>query len=124
MPELSNVVMLLNQTERLGMGIGDVLRTAADTSRTRRLQRAETEGVLETRLRSVMAVKRLDLNDVVATLLKMLNRLIGEHIKLDVEGGEQPVLVEADAGTHFIFLQQNGWEVRGGKLTMRARPSI
>lgn len=42
-PELSNVVTLLNQTERLGMGIGDVLRTAADTSRTRRLQRAETE---------------------------------------------------------------------------------
>ncbi|MBK7972197.1 MAG: type II secretion system F family protein [Deltaproteobacteria bacterium] len=42
-PELSNVVMLLNQTERMGMGVGDVLRTAADTSRTRRLQRAETE---------------------------------------------------------------------------------
>lgn len=42
-PELSNVVMLLNQTERLGMGVGDVLRTAAETSRTRRLQRAETE---------------------------------------------------------------------------------
>ena len=42
-PELSNVVMLLNQTERMGMGVGDVLRTAAETSRTRRLQRAETE---------------------------------------------------------------------------------
>lgn len=42
-PELSNVVTLLNQTERLGMGVGDVLGTAADTSRTRRLQRAEAE---------------------------------------------------------------------------------
>ncbi len=42
-PELSNVVTLLNQTERLGMGVGDVLATAAETSRTRRLQRAEAE---------------------------------------------------------------------------------
>jgi len=36
-------VTLLNQTERLGMGVGDVLATAAETSRTRRLQRAEAE---------------------------------------------------------------------------------
>jgi tight adherence protein C len=42
-PELSNVVTLLNQTERLGMGVGDVLATAAETSRTRRLQRAEAD---------------------------------------------------------------------------------
>ena len=33
--------MMLSQTERLGTGVAETLRTAADTMRTRRMQRAE-----------------------------------------------------------------------------------
>jgi two-component system, cell cycle sensor histidine kinase and response regulator CckA len=48
--------------------------------------------------RSVLAVKSLDLNEVVGNLLKMLTRLIGEHIKLSFESSCNLPLVEADAG--------------------------
>ncbi len=48
--------------------------------------------------RSVLTVKPLDLNEVVANLLKMLRRLIGEHIDLRFEGKSALPLVEADAG--------------------------
>jgi two-component system, cell cycle sensor histidine kinase and response regulator CckA len=48
--------------------------------------------------RSVLALRPLDLNDVIAELLKMLRRLIGEHVSLRFD--PEPVLpqVEADAG--------------------------
>ena len=48
--------------------------------------------------RSVLTIKPLDLNEVVETLLKMLRRLIGEHIKLRFDGMSAAPLVEADAG--------------------------
>ncbi len=48
--------------------------------------------------RSVLAIQLLDLNDVVANLLKMLTRLIGENIKLNFESRDGLPLVEADAG--------------------------
>ena len=48
--------------------------------------------------RSVLAVKALDLNLVVSNLLKMLMRLIGEHIELRFTEGRDLPLVEADAG--------------------------
>lgn len=49
--------------------------------------------------RSVIEAKPLDLNEVVSNLLKMLGRLIGEHIRLvfDVQPGFLPC-VNADAG--------------------------
>jgi PAS domain S-box-containing protein len=48
--------------------------------------------------RSVLTVTPLDLNDVVANLLKMLTRLIGEHISLRFEPTSALPLVEADVG--------------------------
>lgn len=48
--------------------------------------------------RSVMQLAALDLNEVVENLLKMLRRLIGEHIKLDWHGGSSLSQVVADAG--------------------------
>jgi len=49
--------------------------------------------------RSVLHVKPIDLNEIVKDLLKMLGRLIGEHIKLLFDGytGQLPP-VNADAG--------------------------
>ena len=48
--------------------------------------------------RSVLTVKPLDLNEMVSDLLKMLRRLIGEHIDLCFEGKSGLPLVEADVG--------------------------
>lgn len=48
--------------------------------------------------RSVLAVQPQNLNDLVANLLKMLGRLIGENIKLCFESANPLPPVEADAG--------------------------
>jgi nitrogen fixation negative regulator NifL len=48
--------------------------------------------------RSVMQVQPLDVNEVVENLLKMLRRIIGEHIKLEWQGASQLPPVMADAG--------------------------
>jgi PAS domain S-box-containing protein len=48
--------------------------------------------------RSVLSVKPLDLNEVVTNLLKMLGRLIGEHIDLRFDGKAGLPSVAADAG--------------------------
>jgi two-component system, cell cycle sensor histidine kinase and response regulator CckA len=47
--------------------------------------------------RSVLSVKPLDLNDIVTNLLKMLSRLIGEHIDLRFDGKADLPSVAADA---------------------------
>ena len=47
--------------------------------------------------RSVLLVKPLDLNDIVVNLLKMLKRLIGEHIDLRFDEKSALPTVEADA---------------------------
>jgi PAS domain S-box-containing protein len=48
--------------------------------------------------RSVLEIQVLDLNEVVANLLKMLGRLLGEHITLAFERSDNLPCVEADAG--------------------------
>jgi PAS domain S-box-containing protein len=48
--------------------------------------------------RSVLSLKPLAVNDIIANLLKMLTRLIGEHISLRFDSGTALPLVEADAG--------------------------
>ncbi len=48
--------------------------------------------------RSVLALKPLDLNEIVVNLLKMLTRLIGEHLDLRFDGRSGLPPVEADAG--------------------------
>jgi two-component system cell cycle sensor histidine kinase/response regulator CckA len=48
--------------------------------------------------RSVLKIERLDLNAILGDLLKMLRRLIGEHINLRFEAASALSAVEADAG--------------------------
>jgi len=48
--------------------------------------------------RQVLDMKDVDLNDVVADLMKMIRRLIGEHITLDVVPGHHLGIVRADPG--------------------------
>lgn len=73
--------------------------------------------------RSVLAVKPLDLNEVVENLLKMLRRLIGEHIDLRFDGKTALPLVEADAGMLeqvLMNLAVNARDAmpRGGRITI------
>ncbi len=48
--------------------------------------------------RSVLEIKTLDLNEVVANLLKMVGRLIGEHIELQFRRNMDLPFIEADVG--------------------------
>ena len=73
--------------------------------------------------RSVLAVKPLDLNEVVENLLKMLRRLIGEHIDLRFDGKSNLPLVEADAGMLEQVLMNLAVNARdampkGGRITI------
>ena len=76
--------------------------------------------------RSVMEVKVLDLNEVIANLLKMLRRLIDESINLEFDPGDQLPLIEADAGMLeqvLMNLAVNARDAmpRGGRLSMLTR---
>jgi PAS domain S-box-containing protein len=78
--------------------------------------------------RSVLAVKPLDLNEVVANLLKMLRRLIGEHIDLRFDGKSALPLVEADAGMMeqvLMNLVVNARDAmpKGGRITISTTPA-
>jgi two-component system, cell cycle sensor histidine kinase and response regulator CckA len=48
--------------------------------------------------RSLLDVRRLDLNELVTNLLKMLRRLIGEHIDLRFDTRGAPATVDGDVG--------------------------
>jgi CheY-like chemotaxis protein len=48
--------------------------------------------------RQAMQICTTDLNDLLSNLLKMLRRLISEHIKLVFSSGRDPLWIEADSG--------------------------
>lgn len=74
--------------------------------------------------RSVLTIKPLDLNAVVVNLMKMLSRLIGEHIELRIESKAALPRVEADAGMMEQVLMNLVVNARdampdGGRITIR-----
>lgn len=76
---------------------------------------------------SILNVQVVDLNDVVDNLLKMLNRLIGEHISVRFDRHESLPPVEADAGMIervILNLSINARDAmpEGGVLTIRVEP--
>ncbi len=48
--------------------------------------------------RQVMQIKRIDLDELITGLMKMLQRLLGEHIVMSFSQSSKPVWVDADAG--------------------------
>jgi two-component system, cell cycle sensor histidine kinase and response regulator CckA len=77
--------------------------------------------------RSVMDVELLDLNELVANLLKMLGRLIGEHITVRFDRCEVLPSVEADAGMMEQVVMNLSLNARdamrnGGSLTINIEP--
>ncbi len=73
--------------------------------------------------RSVLSVKPLDVNTVVANLLSMLTRLIGEQIDLRFEGQTGLSRVEADAGmleqvVMNLVINARDAMAKGGRITI------
>jgi len=48
--------------------------------------------------RQAIQIKPMELNETLDDLLKMLNRIMGEHVKLTLEGEGAPIWIEADKG--------------------------
>jgi signal transduction histidine kinase/CheY-like chemotaxis protein len=76
--------------------------------------------------RQLMQIKPLDLNEVLADLLKMLRRLLGEHIDITLHGEPGPLWVDADAGMMqqvVMNLCVNARDAmsQGGRLALDAR---
>ncbi len=74
--------------------------------------------------RSVLATRALDVNEVVVNLLRMLNRLIGEEIRLCFEKGSSLPAIEADVGMLeqvLMNLVVNARDAmpKGGLITLR-----
>ena len=76
--------------------------------------------------REVMQIKRVDFNDVIRAMMKMLGRLLGEHIETTFAPSPQPVWLDADPG----MLEQTVMNLcinardampRGGRLKLGVR---
>ena len=103
-----------------------------DTETTEALKELESEAKRAANLtrqllmfsrRSVMQTRAVDVNEVVQNLLKMLRRLLGEHIAITFENEKNLPAVEADIGMLeqvLLNLVVNARDamLRGGQLTI------
>jgi len=77
--------------------------------------------------RQVIQVKQIDLVAVLADLLKMLRRLLGETIRIEFQGGHGPLWIKADAGmieqavTNLCVNARDAMAPKGGRLTIDTR---
>lgn len=75
--------------------------------------------------RQIMQPRVIDLNSLLGNLLKMLGRLIGEHVVLSFHGSQQALWIEADPGmieqviTNLVVNARDAMP-RGGHLTLRS----
>jgi CheY-like chemotaxis protein len=77
--------------------------------------------------RQIIQVKPVDLNDVVCDLLKMLRRLLGEHISLEFRNEARRLWIEADPGMveqvviNLCVNSRDAMMPNGGPLTIETR---
>ena len=77
--------------------------------------------------RQIIQVKPVDLNDVVCDLLKMLRRLLGEHISLEFRNEARRLWIEADPGMveqviiNLCVNSRDAMMPNGGLLTIETR---
>jgi len=74
--------------------------------------------------KQVMQLKNLDVNDVISNLTRMLHRLLGEHIRLQLDLQPSMPVVNADSGMMeqvLVNLTVNSRDAmpKGGRLTIR-----
>jgi PAS domain S-box-containing protein len=107
---------------------GETRRTLKDLEAEAQRAAALIRQLLMFSRRSVLAVRPIDLNEVVANLHKMLGRLIGEHIDLRFDGKTGLPPVEADAGMLeqvLVNLVVNARDAlsKGGRITISSAPA-
>jgi two-component system cell cycle sensor histidine kinase/response regulator CckA len=73
-------------------------RSAQQISQAAERAASLTRQLLAFSRRQVLQPRRLDMNEVVANITKMLGRILGEDIALQLNYSPQPALVQADAG--------------------------
>ena len=82
-----------------GSGLtGSGAKSAQQISQAAERAASLTRQLLTFSRRQVMQPRRLDLNEVVSNMTKMLGRILGEDIALQVNYSSQPALTQADAG--------------------------
>ncbi len=85
-----------------------------------------TEQLLLFARKHVMRTETLELNAVLAHLLKMLRRLLGEHLSIELISSPQPLWIEADASmldqvVMNLCVNARDAMPEGGRLTLEAR---
>jgi len=109
-----------NLTEEMRHSLGQLV---SDAERAASL----TRQLLMFSRRQIIQVKQIDLNEVLANLLKMLRRLLGETINLEFQGNPHPLWIKADAGmieqivTNLCVNARDAMSPNGGRLTINAR---
>jgi len=75
----------------------------------------------------VIEIKPLNLNAVLANLIKMLQRLLSKDIRLEFQSGDDPLWIEADPGMieqvviNLCVNARDAMAPKGGRLTIDAR---
>ena len=77
---------------------GGSVRSAQQIGQAAERAASLTRQLLTFSRRQVMQPRRLDMNEVVGNITKMLGRILGEDIALQLRYSQHPALVQADAG--------------------------
>ncbi len=104
--------------------VGPAMRSAQQIGQAADRAAALTRQLLAFGRRQVMQPRLLDVNEIVAHMTKMLGRILGEDIALQLNYFSQPALVNADAGMMeqiLLNLAVNSRDAmpKGGLLTIR-----
>ncbi len=86
---------LASQTENLPEEAGEMLE---DLKASAERAASLTRQLLAFGRRQVMQTRRLDLNEIVTSLAKMLQRILGEDVRLQLSLHSRPLVARADAG--------------------------
>jgi len=126
--DFNNILTVIHGHASL-LGAGGNLSPASSRSSQQIIQAAERAAGLTRQLltfsrRQVMQPRRLDMNEVVNNMTKMLARILGEDINLQLNYFPQPALVQADAGMMeqvLLNLSVNSRDAmpNGGQLSLR-----
>ena len=126
--DFNNILTVIHGHASLLLAAGELVGPAARSAQ-QVVQAADRAAGLTRQLltfsrRQVMQPRRLDFNEVVTNMTKMLGRILGEDIALQMSYWPAPALVEADAGMMeqvLLNLAVNARDAmpRGGQLSIR-----